>query len=382
MTTLGISIRQLNRTDEAPVWDLVVRVFHWSLVAAIAAAAATGFLADASWIDVHVWAGTAAAGLVSLRIVWGFLGTTHARFAGFVAGPTAIVAHLRRLRLGTAERHRGHNPLGAAMVLLLLLTIIAIAATGVIVFGGKLKAGPLAFMTSFSTGRTAGEVHELLALFLLGLVALHVTGAIFESRRTRENLVRAMIDGRKEARATDPLPERRQAHPLQSTSILAVFFLAAAGAVWSLAAKPGLGVPAGALDPTYVKECAACHVAYHPSLLPRASWAELMAGLDDHFGENASLDSATAAGIAGYLEDNATEAYDTKPANMLRRVTADKPFTITSAPFWIRTHAAIPDSVFAAKAVGLRGNCEACHGDARSGRFYPGAIDIPQETKP
>ncbi len=380
--TVHDSLRSQHARARVPVWDLCVRLFHWLLVAAIAMAAVTGFLADAPWVDVHIWAGVLAAGLVILRIIWGLLGTRHARFADFVVWPKTLLAHVRSLRRGSAGRHLGHNPLGGAMVLVLLVTIIAIAATGVIVLGGTLKAGPLAFATSFATGRQLGELHELLAFVLLGLIALHLAGVFAESRRTRENLVRAMIDGKKEAREANPLPAERQAHSFLASSIAAVILLVSAAAVWSLAARPGLGVPAPGLDPTYAEECGACHIAYHPSLLPRASWDALMAGLDDHFGENAGLDDATTARITAYLQDNGAEAYDTKPANAFRRVTAEKAFTITATPFWVRMHADIPDRVFASKTVAQRGNCEACHSDARSGRFYPGAIDIPRETRP
>jgi cytochrome b len=381
MTTVSITGRQHARS-KVPVWDLFVRLFHWLLVATIATAAVTGFFADASWIDVHVWTGVLAAGLVILRIIWGVLGTTHARFTDFVAGPKKTLEHLRRLRAGRTERHRGHNPLGGVMVLLLLVMIIALAATGVIALAGTLKVGPLAFATSFTTGRLAREVHEILAFFLTGLVALHLAGALFESRRTQENLVRAMIDGKKELRETDLLSTERRACPRLAMLIAVALLIASAGSVWSLVAKPGLGVPAAPLDPTYVKECAACHIAYHPSLLPRDSWAALMAGLDEHFGENADLDAATGAAIAGYLQEQAAETYDTKPANLFRRVNVEKSFTITATPFWLRTHAGIPDRVFSKQPVGQRGNCEACHSDARAGRFYPGATRIPRETGP
>lgn len=380
--TVRDSLRGQHAKARVPVWDPCVRLFHWLLVAAVAVAASTGFLADAPWVEVHVRAGVSAAGLVTLRIIWGLLGTRHARFADFVVGPRTLLADVQALRRGTAERHLGHNPLGGAMVLVLLVTIIAIAASGVIVLGGTLKAGPLAFATSFATGRQARELHEILALFLLGLVVLHLAGVFAESRRTRENLVRAMIDGKKQTSDADHLLAGHHAHSFLASFIAAAVLLVCAAAVWSLAARPGLGVPAPGLDATYAEECGACHIAYHPSLLPRASWDGLMAGLDDHFGENAGLDDATAARIAAYLQDNAAEAYDTKPANRFRRVAAEKAFTITATPFWVRTHAEIPDRVFASKAVRQRGNCEACHSDARSGRFYPGAIDIPRETRP
>lgn len=364
------------------VWDSIVRGFHWLLVAAIALAAATGYLAGVSWIDIHVWAGTAAATLIAGRVVWGFFGTTHARFSDFIVSPRKTLAHLRALLAGRNERHRGHNPLGAAMIVALLAAVAAIAITGVLAFGGVLKAGPLAFATTFAAGWQARQIHEALALILLGLVGLHIAGAIFESRRTRENLVRAMVDGRKEVRHGDHLSVRRRAQPFLAASVAAILFAVTGVTMWTLSLRPGLGVPVAKIDPVYAKECGACHIAYHPSLLPRASWGALIAGLENHFGEDASLGKATAVKLDDYLAANAAETADTLPANRLRQIEAAKPFTITATPFWTRRHARIPDAVFASKAVSGRGNCVACHTDASSGRFYPGNIDIPDEATP
>lgn len=379
---LSLSPVAARKPIRTRVWDSIVRGFHWLLVAATALAAATGYLAGVSWIDIHVWAGTAAATLIVGRIVWGFFGTTHARFSDFIVSPKTTLAHVRALIAGRSERHRGHNPLGAVMIVALLLVVAAITVTGVLVFGGVLKAGPLAFAMTFAAGWTARQAHEALALILLGLVGLHIAGAIFESRRTRENLVRAMVDGRKEVRHGDHLSVQRRAQPLLAASIAAVLLAATTLTVWTLSSLSGHGVPLAKVDPVYAKECGACHTAYHPSLLPRASWRALIAGLGNHFGEDASLDAATAARLVDYLTANAAETADTLPANRLRQVDPAKPFTITATPFWTRRHARISDAVFASKAVGGRGNCVACHADASSGRFYPGNIDIPDEATP
>lgn len=364
------------------VWDTFLRAFHWSLVAAVAAAAVTGFLAGATWIDVHVWAGTVMAGLVAARLAWGFLGSAGARFAGFVVGPRAVLAHVRGLGAGTAGRHLGHNPLGALMVVTLLAVATALAATGAVAYGGVLKTGPAAALTSFAAGRAALEVHELLAFTLLGLVGLHLGGVAFESRRGRENLALAMVTGDKPARVGDHVAPPRTARPLAAAVLSLGVIGAGAVVLAAMASRPPLGVPAAALDPVYAAECAACHVAYHPSLLPAASWNALLDGLDSHFGEDAGLDAATTAGLRDWVQANAAEAYDTKAANRLRTVAPAAPFTITATRFWRRTHAAIPASVFAAPAVATRGNCEACHSDARAGRFHPGSILVPMEARP
>lgn len=362
------------------VWDLGVRAFHWSLVAAIAVAGVTGFLLDSRWIAWHVWGGAAAAALVSARLIWGFTGPTHARFADFVTGPRAALAHLRELLRGeTGERHRGHNPLGALMVLGLLAVVALIALTGATVLGGVFKTGPLAFAASYEFGQTAKDLHELLANLMLAMIALHVGGVIYESRRSRENLARAMIDGEKEVRPGDAPVKRLRARPLAALALGAVVLGGGTALGLSLAQRPALGAAVATLDPVYAEECGACHLPHNPSLLPRASWALLMAGLDDHFGENAALDAETTADLAAWLDANASESADTKPAHRLRAVDPQKPFQITASPYWVRKHRDIADAAFASRAVGGKGQCAACHADGEAGRFYPANISIPKE---
>lgn len=371
-----------RKARPVPVWDRFVRVFHWSLVGLIAVAAATGFLGDATWVDVHVWGGTAALALVAARVIWGLTGTTHARFSDFVAGPRAILAHIRALAAGRAGRHFGHNPLGGLMILALLAMIVALTATGVVVLGGVLKSGPVAFATSFATGWDVRGIHKILAIGLLAMIGLHVAGAVFESLRTRENLVRAMVHGRKESRPGDAPPPHKVPRPVLAGVLMVVLLTAGAGTVFALAQRPGLGVPHAKLDPVYAKECGDCHVAYHPSLAPAATWSGVMADLSHHFGDNAELDAATASHIRDYLLANSAEHYDTLPANRLRRTDPAHPLRITATPFWRRMHRRIPDSTFAAKQVVARSNCSACHHDVASGLFHPSAIEIPEDAEP
>lgn len=156
------------------VWDLPLRLFHWLLVLAIALA----FLSseeDSVLNQWHILAGWVAAVLVVFRIVWGFVGGEHSRFAAFVR-PSAIGRHIRELLRGRPEPSLGHNALGALSVLLLLGLISATVAAGVLLME---------------------DVHELLAWLLLALVGLHVAAVILMSFLTRENLVAAMVSGSK-----------------------------------------------------------------------------------------------------------------------------------------------------------------------------------------
>jgi len=118
------------------VWDVLVRVFHWSLVMAVSLAALTRFLLGAIWIDIHIWAGGAAAALTLPRIIWGVVGTTHARFSSFVVGPRAAWRHLQQLHEGKAARHLGHNPLGGLMIVGIMVVVAGLALTGLVVLGG------------------------------------------------------------------------------------------------------------------------------------------------------------------------------------------------------------------------------------------------------
>ncbi len=370
------------RPARVKVWDGVVRLFHWALVAAVAVALVSGLILPRTWLGWHLVSGVAAVTLVMARVVWGLLGTGYARFSSFVAGPRRILDHLGELRHGAARRHLGHNPAGGAMILALLVLVAALALTGVAVQGGALKFGPLAFVTSFAAGRTLGQAHKLLAYGLLGLIPVHVAGAIHESRRTKENLVRAMVDGRKQARPGDAVMPARRSHPWLALAIATAIFGLAAGATVTLSNRPGLGVPTEPLDPIYLRECGSCHTAYHPSLLPASTWAVMLDGLAHHFGEDAALDPAAAQSIRAYLAANGAENYDTKAAHLFRAADPADPLRITATPFWRRVHRSLPEQVFSANAVGSRSECGACHRDAAAGLFNPLSIAIPEEAWP
>ena len=371
-----------DETATLPVWDPVVRLFHWSLVGAIGVALATSLVLPPTWVTLHVVSGTAAVVLVAVRIVWGFFGPTYARFASFVRGPAALIAHLRHLSAGEAGHHIGHNPLGGAMIVVLFVAVLVLGLTGAVALGGVFKSGPAAFLASFAVGDAARVLHQLVAFGLIGLIGLHLAGVAFESLRGRENLVAAMVHGRKQEHADAITEPPRSARPLLAAAVVMLVFLVSGATVVSLSQRPAFGVPTAPLDPVYVSECGACHAPYHPSLAPAAVWVAIMDHLDQHFGEDASLEPDKVAGIRAYLVANAAETVDTKPAHLFSRRDPADPLKITATPWWRRIHSGIPDSVFAAKAVGSRANCSACHQDAATGLFNPANVAIPKDAKP
>jgi cytochrome b len=164
------------------VWDPVVRLFHWSLVASFAAAWFSANRAE----DLHVWTGYAAGGLILLRLVWGLVGTRYARFSSFVTGPGRVLAYAMAILKGTEARHIGHNPAGGAMVLALMAGVCGLAVTGW-----------MQFTDTWYGEDWVTNLHSLIAHGLVVLILLHLAGVALASVRHRENLVRAMVTGRK-----------------------------------------------------------------------------------------------------------------------------------------------------------------------------------------
>jgi len=178
------------------VWDPLIRIFHWTLVAAFAVA----YFTEDDLLTLHVWAGYLVGGLILFRLVWGFVGTPHARFSDFVRPPRQVIAYLKDVLAFRARRYLGHNPAGGVMILALLVSLITTVVTGLAVYGAGEMAGPMAGWLAGLGEQGAEaleEVHELFANLTLALVVAHVAGVVLASLQHRENLVRAMITGRK-----------------------------------------------------------------------------------------------------------------------------------------------------------------------------------------
>jgi len=357
------------------VWDLGVRLFHWVLVAAVAISAITGFLLGRTALAWHLLAGEAVVLLLGWRLIWGWLGGGAARFASFAFPPAAVAGYATDLLTRGTRRHLGHNPLGAMMVFALLAVLAAIVTTGTLTLGGLLKQGPLKAWLSYATGQSTLRLHDLLAILLLVMIGFHLAGVAFESWRERENLVGAMLTGRKRA-AGGAIPAPARAHGTLAIGIAIVLAAVGAGAIVRLAARPGRGVPPATLDPMFAEQCGACHLPFPPSLAPASTWAAITADLPHHFGADASLSPDQAAHLSAWLTANAADHWDTLPAHVLR-TPAPGSRRITDTPGWQRRHRAIPAATFARPPIYRRSDCAACHADAATGLFAPQNIAIP-----
>lgn len=224
---------------QVKVWDLFVRLSHWGLALLVLGSFLTSDHDRLTWI--HVRLGLAVLALVAARVAWGFLGPAPARFRSFVRRPREVLEYGRALVLGRPPLHLSHNPLGGAMVVALLTVLLALVATGAVVYAGPEFQGPLTGLLTRRGAKGVKEVHEALSGVLLALVGLHVAGVLFSSWREEQDLVRGMITGRK--RATGellPAAPGWLSRTARLVTSLAVGALAAAGVAFSL------GLPARA----------------------------------------------------------------------------------------------------------------------------------------
>lgn len=200
------------------VWDILVRLFHWSLVLFFILAYLTG---EGDLETMHALIGYAIAALIGFRLVWGIIGTKYARFSNFICRPSEVKAYLKSLMSRHPKHYIGHNPAGGLMVIIMLVALSLITWTGLETYAAEGK-GPLANISievnsahaddhhgSWNGGRGGGEfweeVHEFTVNLMLMLIFVHIAGVIISSLLHGENLPRAMLTGRKKVKEDEAL---------------------------------------------------------------------------------------------------------------------------------------------------------------------------------
>ena len=224
------AIRVADDEVPVPIWDWPVRVVHWAMVVLLAVSLTTG-LVGGDWLAWHLRSGFAILALTLFRVLWGFVGSTHARFASFLRGPRRAVAYVRSLVHPPHETCAGHNPLGGWFVVLLLAALLAQADAGLFADDGISTAGPLAKHVSDAMSDRLTSLHVRGAWVLVALVAVHVGAAVGYLIVLRDNLILPMFTGTKRLpRRLAGTVSRPVAH-LRALVLLAVCALAA----WAIA---------------------------------------------------------------------------------------------------------------------------------------------------
>jgi cytochrome b len=213
------------------VWDLPLRLFHWLLVVSMIASWITAELGF-DWMQIHLWLGYGTIGMVVFRIIWGFIGPRHARFASFLSGPAGIWRYARGLAAGTMIQTAGHNPLGGISVIVMLVLVGFQTATGLFATDDIVWTGPWNPAVSGATADRLTSLHHLNFNIILVAVSLHIMAIAFYFLVKKQNLVVAMLHGKK------AVPEHEAISKSELVKALIVIVISAGLVYWLISAAP------------------------------------------------------------------------------------------------------------------------------------------------
>ena len=367
------------------VWEPVIRIFHWLLMALVMVAMLTSFWEDL--LKIHLLAGQGIGVLLVFRIGWGFLGNEYARFAEFIKSPKVVFHHLRQMKEGKNPRYLGHNPMAGWWMMIMLLVLMVILYSGLVLMGGQERIGLLAEWFTQDEAYGFHSIHEVLAYVIMAMAAVHVGGAILESLHQKENLVASMLHGNKDQRENQPAP-KATLHKLGRTLFLGLIL---GFGIWLYQAWPLDYRSVETLNADqektseayelYIEECGSCHFEFSANLLPQRSWVVMMADLENHFGDDASLDEEDQQTLGLWLQEGALETSQSEWPYLIGKsiLPEDSPQRISKTSYWIEKHEDIEESITKRKSVRSKLNCGACHPNAAYGSYEDARIEIPKD---
>jgi len=365
------------------IWPLPTRIFHWMLVTYVILMLLTS--EAESFLTWHAAFGYGIALLLFFRLLWGIVGPQYARFSTWPLSITALKAFLQDIR-HPQTAYPGHNPAASWVMLGILAVLLLTVASGVLTYGTQEGRGLFAFLnhTWFREMELFEEVHESFSALLWILVALHLGGVASDCfMHPERGTLGSIFSGYKNIQAPEVTLSLLQ-------KLIAILFLSAA-----LLTPPYLimskdtpltqsryaTVDYEKSHPLFVEECASCHTLYPPFLLPRASWKKMMTTLEDHFGDDASLEKKDRLSIETYLLQHSAESSTKESAfYILKSVNGKKDIiAITETPYWKRRHQVIDPKDFNRTNVRSKANCKACHGQFEQGLLEDDQIAIPEQ---
>ena len=364
------------------VWSLPTRVAHLMLIAGVA----LGYLAseEESWLTWHAAFGYMVGALLLLRIGWGFLSIPYSRFKDFTFDLEELKAYLFNI-FGTKKHYIGHNPASSYAIVAMLILGLLTVLSGMLLYGIQEGLGLFASLnlSYFKEMEGLKTLHALFTNLFLAVIFIHISGVLMDRFIHRTDTLNAMIDGYKRA---DPNTPSVDLSPFQK--FYGVLWIALPFILFGSA----LSVPNSVLTqsihqpvsyksehPLFYEECTTCHILYPPHLLPDRSWTKMMGTLEDHFGDDASLEKEDTQAILDYLVAHSAQQSSQEAAYKISQSIRKKDIiAITESPYWKRRHQEIDKTIFKQKNIAKASNCKACHGAFESGLLHDKDIAIPK----
>ena len=352
------------------VWSVFTRVSHILMMVFMLAVFLTPEVKQL--LSLHVALGYTLAVLFGLRILWGLMDVKYSKFKDFNFNLRDLKDYMFSI-FGNKGEYIGHNPASSyAIVAMIVLTFLAVG-TGALAYGVKEGMGIFSFMnhTLFRDMKLFKEVHEFFANALMFVIFAHIAGVLLDKIVHKSDALTSMIDGQKVASV-----EGLKLSFVQKVFGVLWIGVSIATLVYLLIAPNSLLMADGnqrmdytKAHPAFYKECISCHTLFPPFLLPQKSWISMMDNLENHFGDDASLDPQTTLSIKEFLVQNSAESSTKESAFRIKSsLKSDQDYiAITETPFWKSRHKKIDKSVYAKEDIGKPSNCKACHDNIENG---------------
>jgi len=362
------------------IWPFVNRFSHILLILFFSISYVLGDFDR--FLSQHVAFGLALGVVFIFRIIWGFIGPKYSKFSDFNFSFRDLKEYLSNPFSKTKE-YIGHNPASSyaivAMIIVAFLTII----TGMLAYGIQENHGVLSFLHSkyYQEMDFFKEVHELFANLFLAIVAIHIAGAILDKFIKNGDAIDSMINGYKKAKEGIKLNLFQKIFAIVwiTASLFSVYYLLFTNNIFL--SNHNIKYDYATLHKEFYNECGSCHMVYPPNLLPKKSWKVMMSDLENHFGDDASIDKATNISILAFLEQNSAE-HSTSQASLgilkSLKQSNETIISISKTPYWKAKHKDIDDKIFKSKKVISKANCKACHKDIEYGLIENDLINIPK----
>jgi len=353
------------------IWTFVTRFAHILLMLTFAISYILGDFERL--LPLHVAFGLTLGVLLFFRIIWGFIGPKYSKFSDFNFSFEDLKEYLLSPFSKTKE-YIGHNPASSYAIVGMFVVGFLTIVSGLLVYGIQENHGILSFLHNsyFGEMEILEDIHEFFSNLFIAIIAVHITGSLIDKFIKKGDSIDSMINGYKKTSKKIVVKlnivQKLFAIIWIALSLFSLYYLIFANNIFI--ENKNVKQDYAALHVDFFDECGSCHITYPPYLLPKKSWEVMMKDLENHFGDDASIDDLTNISILKFLEENSAEKSTHQAAvgilNSLKE-NNDTIIAISKTPYWKEKHKDIDKSVFKNEKIKSRANCKACHTGIESG---------------
>ena len=361
------------------VWSIPTRLFHLFLITLIILTFITS--EEDNLLSYHVAIGYTIGLLFIFRIMWGLLKVKYSNFKDFNFSILELKEYLFNV-FGKKKNYIGHNPASSFAIVAMIMLAILSVVTGIFTYGIQEGKGILSFLNIplFKEMELFEELHEFLANAFLMVIIIHIIGVLIDKFIHKSSSFDSMIDGYKYGDR-----ESLKLSLFQKIFGFLWILLSTLFLIYMLNSPKNILMADSNIEKNYKiehsyfeSECISCHTLYPPFLLPKKSWIILMDDLENHFGDDASLDDDTKISIRDYLVKNSAENSTKESAFKFLKSIKDRDIiAMSESSYWKKRHKNIDKEVFKRDNIKNLSNCKACHKKIENGLLNDEDIEIP-----